>query len=229
MKEIFLSLISLYNKIFSSYSYTYFLLLNFLFIFYLFFIAINGFFRVLIAFIFLVNNALFISFIGGDFFTALMLTAEFPVLLILLIFYFQKNSLQIDNIYKYTVISINLRYFYFIILFLLYVIYNNLNFNIFYFYNFILSSTYSIFSRNDFLTLYIVYYKFNSSFVYIFAILIFFVSLLIIFFFQINKIYHLKNTKSFKNILILRKQNILKQSVFNSKLKFFNKKINIKN
>jgi len=180
----------------------------------------------------LFNLALFIGFFDVDFFTALMLGAEFPILLILLIFYFQKNSLQIDNIYKYSSTNLGLKYFYIALLIIFIYLYNNLNlifFNFFNFYNFILDTTYAISSRNDFLTIYIIYYKINNLYIYLFAILIFFVSLLIIFLFQINKIYHLKNTKSFKNILILRKQNILRQGVFNSKLKFFNKKINKNN
>jgi len=230
LKEIFLNFLSLYNKIFSSHIWPYLLFFNFLLILYLFVIAFNGFFRVIIAFIFLFNLALFIGFFDIDFFTALMLGAEFPILLILLIFYFQKNSLQIDNIYKYLPANLGLKYFYTgLLIIFIYLYNNNLNFIFFHFYNFILNTTYSLSSRNDFLVIYIIYYKINSLYIYLFAVLIFFVSLLIIFLFQINKIYHLKTTKSFKNVLILRKQNILRQGVFNSKLKFFNKKINKNN
>lgn len=227
MSVIYLNITIICNKLFSVYAPLYFLIFNFLIIF--FFISVtNGFFRVFINFLFLVNSVLFLSINNVDFFSAFLLAAELPIVLVLLIFYFQKNKLQLDNFYKYTNISFvsKLSYFSFaIFLILLLLLGGNGVLNNFFFYNFIVNDTFSINSRNDFLIIYLIYYKLSGNIVLIFGYLIFFLSLLVIFIFQLNKFYTFKFDTNYKNILVLRRQNVSKQSIFSSKLKFFNKNL----
>jgi len=224
MRSGFLNFFNIYNKIFSSNIYIYIYILNFLIIYFIFFISTNSFLRIIIIFLFLVNSCFLLSFLGGDFFGGFLLTAELPIIVVLLIFYFQKNSLQLDSFYKY-----NTKFSFFNRLlplvffpsFTAYLYYFRSN-NFFSFYNFILNDSASVSNRNDFLLLYIIYYKSNPIYIYIFALLIFFVSLLIILIFQINKIYAL-NISEKKQKLFLRKQNPLKQSIFKTQLTFFKK------
>jgi hypothetical protein len=216
------------NKLFSIHFIFYFLIINFFIIYYLFFISTNNFFKIIIMFLFLVNSALLLSYFNADFFSAFLLAAELPILLVLIIFYFQKNNLQLDNFFKYkNNIHTYKLYALIFIFFSIYLISNSnaVSTNYFLFYNFIVNDSFLLANRNDFSSIYLVYYKLSHSFVYIFGYLIFFLSLLVILIFQLNKFYSLKFNGNYKNMLILRKQSTAKQSVYTSKLKFFNKKI----
>ena len=78
--------------------------------------------------------------------------------------------------------------------------------------------------KNDFLIFFIVYYQLNYIFIIYFGFLIFYISLLVVLIYQLNKLFLFKEENKTKNILFLKKQNLLKQSIFKSKLKFFKSK-----
>lgn len=215
-----------YNKFFSSLFVVYllFIVLNALLFF--FYLAYNSFIRILIFFPFLVSNAILLSNSSLDFFGAFSLAAELPVALVLLVFYFHKNALQVDNLYKYNKTNNinNLNYVAIIILVvLLFMTITSTTGNNFLFYNFLSDGCYSASSKNDFIVIFNVLYNLNYAYILFFAILIFYVSLLVILISQLQKSLISLNGYVKNNFLFLRKQNMLKQSVFRSKLKFFNK------
>ena len=107
MKTIFFKYCEIFNKLFSSESIIYFLLIiNVIIILFLTFI-LNNFFKIILNFCFIVNNAIFLNFLNGDFFGAFLLVTEIPVILILIIFYFHKNSLDVDTLYNFKKFDIN--------------------------------------------------------------------------------------------------------------------------
>lgn len=218
--------LNIYNKINSSNTLVYILFFNVLLLFYLFCVSNNGFFKIVINLLYIFNFAIILSFFNVDFFSALLLSAEVPLVLVLIIFYFHKNSLEIDSIYNY---KGNLRFFYFFLFFSLLIFfylfcYYNPQVSML-FYNFLINDSIYILNKNDFLILFLLIYKLNSAYAVIFAFLIFLVSLIVILIYQLNKLFILQKQYLKKNVCILRKQNMLKQSVYTSKLKFFNKKI----
>lgn len=223
MYEFIVNYSLLCNKLLSSNIFYYFLVINILLIIYLFCFTFTFFFKLILNLLFIVNISFLLSFINADFFSGFLLTAELPIILVFMIFYFHKNALQIDNIYKFNTRG-NVYMIPLVAIFLFFVSPLDANF-LFSFYNLCLNNAYSIVNKNDFFVLYIVNYKLSIFLPVIFAILIFFISILVILIFQLNKLIVLKNTTKISNVNILRKQNLLKQSVYLFKLIFFNKKV----
>lgn len=202
----------------------YFLVMLLALILYFFLVVSTNFFRIIISFLFLFVISILLSTLNVDFFSGFLLVAELPVLLILLLFYFNKNSVQVDNLYKFSSRGVVL--FNFFLFFLALCVFCQPNTTLaFTFYNYTFNDLMFIFSKNDFLILFYSLYKLAMVFVFIFAILIFFVSLLVILVHQVVKVISLKAKSASSNVLILRKQSLVKQGIFVSKLKFFNKKL----
>jgi hypothetical protein len=172
----------------------------------------------------LFNIAILLSYCNGDFYSAFLLVAELPIFLVLMIFYFHKNSLNLDTLYKYKKLKFDKTLFIFLFIGLFFIpkkVYAGFNF-----FDFNLINLKSTLYKNDFFLLYLSFYKQDAVYIFFFAILIFFISFLVIIIYQINKLQLFVNKIQTKNILFLRKQNMLKQSIYKSKLKFFSKKIN---
>lgn len=218
--------LNIYNKINTSVIIIYVLFLSMLLLFYLFYVSSNNFFKIIINLLYIFNIAVILSYHNVDFFSALLLSAELPLILVLIIFYFHKNSLEIDSIYKYKtnnkVFSLFICLSFMIFIYMFCFITPKLNIS---FYNFLVNDSVYISNKNDFLILFILLYKINNLYVLLFAFLIFLVSLLVILIYQLNKLLSFQKNYLKKNVSLLRKQNLLKQSIYNSKLKFFNKKI----
>lgn len=224
MYDFILNYFTLYNKVLSSNIFYYFFIINLFIIIYLFYFTFIFFFKLILNLLFILNVAFLISFFNMDFFSGFLLAAELPIILIFLIFYFHKNAVQIDNIYKFNIKNNNFLITIFIFFFLLFLLFNTNNL-FFSFYNLCLNNSFSIYSKNDFLILYIINYNYNFVLPLIFAILIFFVSIFVILLYQLLKHVAFSNNNKKNNILILRKQNLLKQATYKFKFFFFNKKL----
>jgi len=61
------------------------------------------FFRTLLSLVLTVLYAVFLCHVDADYFAALLITAEVPIILIALLFYFSKFSLQVDTTYSFSV------------------------------------------------------------------------------------------------------------------------------
>lgn len=216
--------VAVYTAVSSSTFIFYFLVMLLALILYFFSVVATNFFRIIISFLFLFISSVLLSMLNVDFFSGFLLVAELPVLLILLLFYFNKTSIQIDNLYKFSSRPVILFNFFLFFSFLCTLCQPNTTLA-FTFYNYSFNDLMFIFSKNDFLVLFYNLYKLAMVFVFIFAILIFFVSLLVILVHQVVKVISLKAQVISSNVLILRKQSLVKQGVFVSKLKFFNKKL----
>ena len=217
-----------YNKLFVSSTGCYLLITSILFLLYIYHISSNNFFKIIINFLFVVDAALIVSYLDADFFSAFLLAAELPIILILIIFYFHKNSLQLNNPYKY---DNNVSCYKFILFVSLLIIFSVVITNFFSIntympiFNFLVNGCLTVASKNDFLLLFLVYYKINNIYIYQIAVLIFLVSLLAIFIYQLNKFFLFRGGLKYRNILILRKQSLVKQGIFKLKVKFYSKKV----
>lgn len=58
------------------------------------------FFRVIISLVCMLVYTVFLCFVNADYFAAFLIAAEIPIMLISLLFYFSKHSLQVDSAYS---------------------------------------------------------------------------------------------------------------------------------
>lgn len=227
-----------------------------LFIFSFYFLFLNFlksntvFFKILFMFLIVVNCCLLVSFCGADFFAGFLVAAELPIILISLLFYFHKYSLQVDHIFSLNVTFYKSGVYFLFFLFLGFFFENlayqslicnplngnifdffynlgttaNNNANCFYFYDLILSQSFFTSARNDFYLYFSVYYNINYPLVLLFGVFLFLVSCICIFvFFAFKWLAKVGDCRK-QTMLFLRKQSMLRQGLFLSKLKFFKKK-----
>lgn len=233
---------------------SFFLTLLFFLFFFIFILFTNSsitFFRVLLTLLLVFIYTVFLCYAALDYFAAFLIAAEVPIVLISLLFFFSKNSLQVDTIFAISKFKNSpLHWFVFFCLFggLLIGFFHllSLDFTLEFsvsssgtsltsplydscilfanVYDQILHELFFFSTRNDFYLLFVVYYNLNCFLTFVLGFLLFFVSSMCIFiFFSFKKV--LKITKSsIKSGLFMRKQLFTKQAAFNSRLLFFKKK-----
>jgi hypothetical protein len=76
------------------------------------------FFRVLLSLACMLVYTIFLCFVNADYFAAFLIAAEVPIILISLLFYFSKHSLQVDSAYAIDSTKIKTRMFFIFFLFL---------------------------------------------------------------------------------------------------------------
>lgn len=214
------------NYIFSSDFLFIYFSFTFIIILYLFIFSTTIFFKILIVILFIIHSGIIISFLNADFFTGFLFAGEFPIILVLFLFYFHKYSLNFDNLYIVKNLKKNkILIFSFIFVLLCLIFYDfNKYFVLNKFFNFFLVNNFNQPFRNDFLVYYISYYILNLSFTILMGLLIFVVSYLSILVFFFNKQNQYLQEKTKQNFIFLRKQNLLKQGVYKNKIKFFKKR-----
>lgn len=153
------------------------------------------------------------------------MVGELPLSLICLLFIFQKNSIQVDDIYKFN--KKNLYIFLFILIYVVSLAFfftfipTNIN-------NFIYQYTIDDFIftqvRSDLSVFFIIFYYFNVDFLVIVGFILFIVSFVVIFYFFLNNQLFFFNKVLQKNKIFLKNQSFLKQSIFPTFFTFFKKK-----
>lgn len=190
-----------------------------------FFLSTNSlFFRLLLTLGFVILNSILLAFFSLDFFSGFLLTAELPILLVAILFFFQKNSLGFDSVYDYNPRTKSwalVSCFFLVVLFIL-CFKNPATTRVFY--EFSLFDSIFISHRNDFFLYYQIYYVLYPSFVLFIGLIVFLVSYLVILVYYAALSLTKATTKQAKNISFIRKQNFLRQSIYANKLSFFKKK-----
>lgn len=220
-------------------------------------------FRVLLALACMLIYTIFLCFVHADYFAAFLIAAEIPIMLISLLFYFSKHSLQVDSAYLVSSPLPKTRMFFIFFLFLgvficmlshvsafspngdLKAVANSdavtvfdafgacptktagtvasyTNFSLFFDYT--LHELVFFPTRNDFYLLFVVYYNINCFLTFVLGFLLFLVSCVTIFvYFSVKKLNKVTDF-TLKNTIFLRKQSMLRQACFNTRLRFFKRK-----
>lgn len=193
--------------------------------FFLFLKSKTSFFKALILIFYIILNSLVLVAFSLDFFSGFLLVSELPLALICLLFIFQKNSIQIDDIYKFN--KNNTNFYLFLLLYgftlILSFCFLPSSVNCFFFeinnQDFI-----SFYTRSDLSIFFIIFYYFNISFLLIIGYILFIVSFVVIFYFFLNNQFFFFKKILKKNKNFIKNQNFLKQSIFPTFFTFFKKK-----
>ena len=204
---------------------------------YLFLVSETGFFKIIISILFLLVLGVLLARESLDFFAGFLLVGELPILVVSLLFYFHKYSLQFDNLYFLTPLNKFFKNFaYLLLLGTLCLVVSSFSYyrcgveNFFFEkgFNYTLIADLFLDHRNDALHYYSFYYVTDSYSTIAVAILIFIISYLVILIFISGKLakYVAKIKKD--NILFLRRQHMSKQAVYTSTLRFFSGRVSKK-
>jgi len=186
------------------------------------------FFKIITLVLLTVLLVMILSRYGSDYFGGFLIVAELPIVLISLLFYFHKYSLQVDTLFvlkKVKDFGVGLLTPTMLLVVMLLITYktNAISDNTAEYYLYTNVGSLTVTSRNDFFIYYNFYYVSGVFYILMLALLLFIVSCLCIFLFFTFKKFGIKKTVSKENVLFVRKQSMLRQAVFFNKLKFFKK------